>query len=125
MQTNAVADSGSRRLIMHSATWPNSYPMTRYWAEGTALYGDALDSVSEAEQLPPALWARVEARRVDWAMLMLRAAHVLKAGRVDDWRSFATTGSALIDSRELPTILIMAYVLDVTSAAWLAARPHR
>ena len=56
-------------------------------------------------------------------MLMLRTAHVLKAGASDDWRSFAATASALIEGRELPAIPIMGYVFDITSAAWLAAQP--
>ena len=110
-------------LIVRSATWPKNHPETKYWAEGTALYEDALESVSDVEQLAPAFWARVEERRGDWAMLMLRAAHVLKAGASDDWRSFAATGSALIDGHELRAIPIMGYVFDMTRAASFAEQP--
>ena len=110
-------------LILQSATWPKNHPQTRYWVEGAALYGEILESVSDVEQLEPAFWARLEERRGDWAMLMLRAAHVLKAGGSDGWRTFAATASALTDGRELPTIPIMGYVLDITIAAGRAAQP--
>ena len=36
-------------LIVHSATWPKNYPETKYPAEGTTLYEDALESVSDVE----------------------------------------------------------------------------
>lgn len=110
-------------LIVHSATWPKNHPETKYWAEGTALYEGALESVADVEQLAPAFWSLVEERRGDWAMLMLRTAHVLKAGASDDWRSFAATGSALIDGHELRTIPIMGYVFDMTRAASFAEQP--
>ena len=119
----ALPAAQRENLIVRSATWPANHPETKYWAEGTALYDEVVESVFDIEQVAPAFWARFEERRGDWTMLMLRAAYVLKAGGSDDWRSFAATGSALIDGREPPTIPIMGYVLDITSAAWLAAHP--
>ncbi len=118
----ALSAAQREDLIVQSATWPKNHPETKYWTEGTALYDEVLESVSDMEQLESAFRARMEERRGDWAMLMLRAAHVLKAAGSDDWRSLAATGSALIGGGELSAIPIMGYLLDTTSAARLAAQ---
>ena len=49
-------------------------------------------------------------RTTDWALRMLRSAHVLKGAGNVDWRTFAGTAMALLDGRALETIPIMEYV---------------
>ncbi|MDE0211398.1 MAG: hypothetical protein OXJ64_16125 [Boseongicola sp.] len=50
---------------------------------------------------------------------MLRAALALKASRDDDqWHSFATTASAVLDGRALNTIPIMIHIVGATIEAW-------
>ena len=121
-----LPDVRREALLAGGRDWPRSHPMTGTWLEGTAVYGDALDGVSEGEGVWRAFWSRVEARRGHWTMLMLSAAHVLKAGESEHWRQFAATGFALLNDRPLGSIPIMAHVFDATSAAWRAERSrHR
>ena len=59
--------------------------------------------------------AAAQPRREDWALRMLRSAHVLKgAGRVD-WKTFAGTAKAVLDSWALETVPIMEYVWERTN----------
>ena len=107
-------------LIELSAAWPKDYPMVGTWSEGTGLLEGALANAWETDRMDSAIWARLEERRTDWAMLMLRAAYVLKSGGLDDWRSFAATASALLDNRALQGIPIMHHVFDATEEALFA-----
>ncbi len=109
------------RLIARSATWPDDHPIVDTWFEGTAVFDEALKSASGTRQPEAAFWERLEERRGDWALLMLRAAHILKASGGDgEWRSFAAAASALLDGRALKTIPIMDYVFDTSVEAWEA-----
>ena len=69
------------------------------WFEGTALLEESLKTADGPRQTLDSFRARLEERRGDWALLVLRAAHVLKAAGDADWRSFAAVASALLDGR--------------------------
>ena len=60
-------------------------------------------------------FARLELRREDWALRMLRSAHVLKGAGNVDWKTFAGTAKAVLDGRTLETIPIMGYVWERTN----------
>ena len=60
-------------------------------------------------------FARLEPRREDWALRMLRSAHVLKGAGNVDWKTFAGTAKAVLDGRALETIPIMEYVWERTN----------
>ena len=60
---------------------------------------------------------RLEERRDDWALLVLCAAHVLKAAGDADWRSFAAVAPALLDGRALKGIPIMDSIFLATGDA--------
>ena len=76
-----------------SAAWPDDYIVVRGWSEGTAILQEADDE----DQVKAAFLARIETRREDWALRMLRSAHILKGAGNVDWRTFAGTAKALLD----------------------------
>ena len=45
--------------------------------------------------------ARLEPRPEDWALRMLRSAHVLKGAGKVDWKTFTGTAKAVLDGRAL------------------------
>ena len=114
-----LATTEREDLIKQSAAWPYRHAAVGSWSEGTALFQDALDEASATEDIEAAFWSRMEVLRDDWALLMLRAAHVLKAAADDDWRSFTTTASALLDGRPLETVPIMRYLFRAAADDWL------
>ena len=94
------------------------HPAVETWSEGTALYQEALDEARESNDTSEAFWSRMEGRRADWALTMLRAAYVLKDAGNGDWRSFAATAMALLDGRPQKTIPIMGRIYDGTLLAF-------
>ncbi len=116
-----IADLPARRrdrLVRASADWPGDHEHVAGWCEGTAAVDRLLDSAAGARQLEAALWTRLDERRGDWALLMLRTAHVLRAGGDADWRSFAATAAALLEGRALKKVPIMKHVLCASIAVW-------
>ena len=117
----AIADLPDRErdgLISRSTAWPNDRPIMDTWFEGTALLDESLKAADGPRQTLEAFRARLEERRGDWALLVLRAAHVLKAAGDADWRSFAAVASALLDGRALKGIPIMDSIFLGTVDAW-------
>ena len=108
------------RLIGRSALWPADHEVLRTWFEGTKEFDEAVKSTSGVGEAEVEFWERLEERRGEWALLMLRAAHVLKISGEDDdeWRSFAVTASAVLDGRALDTVPIMVYIVNATIDAW-------
>ena len=57
--------------------------------------GEAAGSLARGAEA--VFWERLEERRGKWALLMLRAALLLKASRGDDeWRSFAASRECIV-----------------------------
>ena len=104
-------------LIGGSAAWPDDYIVVRGWSEGTALLQEALQVGGDEHRVKAAFLARLDRRREDWALRMLRSAHVLKGAGNVDWRTFAGTAMALLDGRALVTVPIMEYVCERTYRA--------
>ena len=113
-----LPDGERDRLIRRSTAWPDDRPIMDTWFEGTALLDDSLKAADGPRQTLEAFRARLEERRGDWALLVLRAAHVLKAAGDADWRSFAAVASALLDGRALKGIPIMDSIFLATVDAW-------
>ena len=107
-------------LIERSGDWPLDHDLIENWFEGTAVVDAALEGVDGARQLnDAALWAALGERRGYWALLMVRAAHVLRFAAGDrDWRSFVATATALVDGAALGGIPIMQHIFDTSVAAW-------
>ena len=106
-------------LVERSRAWPLDHNLVKEWFEGTAIVDEAREGVSDSRQLNAALWAALRKRRGYWALLMVRAAHVLQVAADDrDWRSFVATAMALTDGEALEGIPIMQHVLDTSVAAW-------
>ena len=105
-------------LIAHSTEWPDDRPILDTWFEGTALLDESLKAADGPRQTLEAFRARLEERRGDWALLVLRAAHVLKAAGDADWRSFTAVASALLDGRALKGIPVMDSIFLATVDAW-------
>ena len=107
------------RLIGRSALWPADHEELATWFEGTKEFDEAVKSTGGIREAEAAFKERLEERRGEWALLMLRAALALKASRDDgEWRSFAATASAVLDGRALDTIPIMVHIVDATAEAW-------
>ena len=114
-----LSASERRVLVGRSAQWTLDHELVSTWSEGTAVVDEALDDAPGPRQLQAALWTRLEERRGYWALLMLRTAHVLRAGsRGGEWRSFAATAAALLDGWALKEVPIMEHVLSASIAAW-------
>ncbi len=106
-------------LIELSRDWPLEYSLIEDWFEGTAIVEEALAGANGSRPQNAALWAALEKRRDYWALLMVRAAHVLQSATGDrDWRSFVATATALVDGEALEGIPIMQHVLETTVCAW-------
>ena len=107
------------RMIGRSAQWSADHVDLETWFEGTKVFDDAANSTRRVREAQAVLWARLEERRDEWALRVLRTAHVLKFSRDDDeWRSFAATASAMLGGRALDTIPIMVHVVGATVEAW-------
>ena len=106
-------------LVEASADWPMRYLDIEYWSEGTAMMQDVLEEYVAGNELEAVFWSKMEERRDGWALLMLRAAHVLEGAGDEGWRSFAATACALLDGCELRTVPIMAHIVGETAAVWM------
>ena len=102
-------------LVGGSAAWPDDYRVVKGWSGGTAILQDAMAETDDADRAKAGFFARLESRREDWALRMLRSAHVLKGAGNVDWNTFAGTAKALLDGRTLETIPIMEYVWERTN----------
>lgn len=107
------------RLINRSAEWIESFITLESWFEDTS----ACDRILSSESLPSArrraLRKHLEHRRDWWAGQCFRAAMVLwDTANPDLWRSFAVTGAALLDGRDLKRIPIMEQILEATIECW-------
>ena len=102
-------------LIGGSAAWPDDYIVVKGWSEGTAVLQEAMEEADDADRVKAGFFARLEPRREDWALRMLRSAHVLKGAGKVDWKTFTGTAKAVLDGRALETIPIMEYVWERTN----------
>ncbi len=107
------------RLVGRSARWPADHEELATWFEGTKEFDEAVKSTGGIREAEAVFWERLEERRGEWALLMLRAALLLKASHDDDeWRSFAATASAVLDGRDLHTVPVMVHIVNATIEAW-------
>ena len=106
----ALPELAREELIGGSAAWRDHYVVVKGWLEGTAVLHEALEEADDADRVKTGFLARLEFRREDWALRMLRGAHVLKGARNVDWRTFAGTATAVLEGQALETIPIMQYV---------------
>lgn len=107
------------RLINRSAEWIDEFGMLDSWFEDTSACDRILSSTPRVRARRRALRAHLEGRREWWAGQCLRAALVLRdAYEPDLWRSFAVTGAALLDGRDLKRIPIMEQILEATIGSW-------
>ncbi|MCY3793066.1 MAG: hypothetical protein OXG51_01660, partial [Gammaproteobacteria bacterium] len=64
-------------------------------------------TADDGDRAKTAFFAWLESRREDWALRMLRSAHVLKGAGNVDWNTVAATAKSVLDGRALETIPIM------------------
>jgi len=102
-------------LVGGSAAWWDDYVVVKGWSEGTVVLQEAMDEAGDGDGVKAGFFARLEPRREDWALRMLRSAHVLKGAGKVDWKTFAGTAKAVLDGRALETIPIMEYVWERTN----------
>ena len=67
------------------------------WSEGTASLREAMDEAGDGDGVKAGFFARLDPRCKDWALRMLRSAHVLKGAGNVDWKTFAGTAKAALD----------------------------
>ena len=111
----ALPEPVREELIGGSAAWRDDYVVVKGWSEGTADLQEAMDEADDGDGVKAGFFARLEPRREDWALRMLRSAHVLKGARKVDWKTFAGTAKAVLAGRPLETIPIMEYVWERTN----------
>ena len=111
----ALPEPVREELIGGSAAWWDDYVVVKGWSEGTAVLQEAMDEADDADRVKAGFFARLEPRREDWALRMLRSAHVLKGAGKVDWKTFAGTAKAVLDGRALETVPIMEYVWERTN----------
>ena len=111
----ALPEPVREELIGGSAAWRDDYVVVKGWSEGTAILQEAMEEAGDADGVKAGFFARLERRREDWALRMLRGAHVLKGAGKVDWKTFAGTAKAVLDGRALETIPIMEYVWERTN----------
>ena len=116
----AALDRGERkRLIGRSVDRILEHGFGGYLFESPRFVDGALDALDDEDPVTPALWAALEERRGHWALVLARAAHVLKsAAREQDWRPFAAAAAALIEGEALEEIPILNLVLGNSIAVW-------
>ena len=115
----SLPEPARERLIGRSALWPADHEELETWFEGTKEFDEAVKSTSGIREAEAVFWERLEERRSEWALLMLRAAFLLKTSRDDgEWRSFAATASAVLDGRELNKVPVMVHIVNATIDAW-------
>ena len=93
----------------------DDYIVVKGWSEGTAVLQEAMDEAGDGDGVKAGFFARLEPRREDWALRMLRSAHVLKGAANVDWKTFAGTAQAVLHGRALETVPIMEYVWERTN----------
>ena len=89
--------------------------MVKGWSAGTVILQEAREESDEADRVRAGFFARLEPRREDWALRMLRSAHVLKGAGNVDWNTYAGTAQSLLDGQALETVPIMEYVWQRTN----------
>ena len=114
-EIGALPEPVREELIGGSAAWRDDYVVVKGWSEGTAVLQEAMDEAGDGNGVKAGFFARLEPRREDWALRMLRSSHVLKGARNVDWKTFAGTAKAVLDGRALETIPIMEYVWERTN----------
>ena len=65
-----------------------------------------MEEAEDADRAKAGFFGRLESRRRDWVLRMLRRAHVLKGAENVDWNTFAGTGKALLDGRRHPHLAV-------------------
>ncbi len=108
----ALPEPVREELIGGSAAWRDDYVVVKGWSEGTAVLQEAMDEADGGDGVKAGFFSLLESRREDWALRMLRSAHVLKGAGNVDWKTFAGTAKAVLDGRALETIPIMEYVWE-------------
>ena len=98
-----------------SAAWRDDYVVVKGWPEGTAVLQKAIDETGDADGVKAGFLARLEPRHDDWALRMVRSAHVLKGAGKIHWKTFAGTAKAVLDGRTPERIPIMGYVWERTN----------
>ena len=121
----ALPEPVREELIGGSAAWPDDYCVVKGWSGGTAILQDAMQESDEADRVRAGFFARLERRREDWALRMLRSAHVLKGAGNVDWQTFAGTAKAVLDGRAFETIPIMEYVWERTTREMVSEELQR
>ena len=111
----ALPEPVREELIGGSSAWRDDYIVVKGWSEGTAVLQQAMEEARDTDGVKASFFARLEPRREDWALRMLRSAHVLKGAGKVDWKTFAGTAKAVLDGRALETIPIMEYVWERTN----------
>ena len=74
-----------------------------------------MKEADDADGMKYGCFARLEPRREDGVLRMLRSAQVLKGAGKVNWKTFAVTAKAALDGRALETIPIMEYVWERTT----------
>ena len=113
----APAERGA--LVQESTVCPGRHFAVRGWVEGTALLHEAMEEGVREGEVKAAVRISLDTRRDDWALLILRGAHVLKGIEYGDRRSCMAPAMTLLNGRPVETIPIMELIRGATHEAQL------
>lgn len=74
-----------------SADWPDVHVVVKGWSEAMALLREVVDEASDAVGVRVGFFTQLESRRENWALGMLRGAHVPEGAGEVVWKTFAGT----------------------------------
>ena len=114
-EITALPEPVREELIGGSAAWRDDYVVVKGCSEGTAVLQEAMEEAGDGDEVKTGFFARMEPRREDWALRMLRSAYVQKGAGKVDWKSLAGTAKTVLDGRALETVPIMEYILERTN----------
>ena len=116
---SALSSRARGSLIMASEHWPDHFPISDSWFEGSDASSEAIESATTRSSMNRKLWQHLETRREFWALVFARNAALLAAAKGPAAPEFVAVSQALAEGRDLKKTPIMHFVHAVSLEAWV------
>jgi len=119
-QVPAMSTQARGRMINASSEWKTHFPMiSESWFEDSDAFTTAIEASKTPAALKRGLWKGLEARRIHWARVIARMAHLLHATGDPQALQFVAVATALEEGRALKKTPIMEIICDQSFQVWL------
>lgn len=119
-QVPAMTAQARGRMINASSEWETHFPMiSESWFEDSDDFTTAIKASKTPAALKRGLWKSLEARRIHWARVIARMAHLLHATGDPEALQFVAVATALEEGRALKETPIMQMICDQSFQVWL------